>query len=82
MGHFAAKNVFTILIRMSNVVQLSYLNREKTINHESYIKDCLKHLVFTLQVFVRTWSHEPKKVLRKQEVYRNESFILLARHDS
>ena len=50
MGHFAAeKGVFTILFRTSSVVQISYLDRGKTINYQSHIKCCLKHLVYTLQ---------------------------------
>ena len=44
-----AKNVFTILFRKSDVVQISYLYRGKTINHQSFSKDCLKNLVCSLK---------------------------------
>ena len=42
-----------VLVKMGHLqkiylVQISYLHRVKTINHQSYIKDCLKHLICTL----------------------------------
>ena len=47
MGHFSAKNVFTILFRILDVVQISCLDKGMTINHHLFIKDCLEHFVCT-----------------------------------
>ena len=41
INHFPAENVLPILFRISDVVQTSYLDRGKTINHQLYIKDFL-----------------------------------------
>ena len=49
MGHLVSKNVFTILFRLSDEVIISYLDKGMTINNQSFIKDCLKHLLCTLQ---------------------------------
>ena len=49
IGRFESKNLFTIFFRTSGVVHISYLDKGKTINHQTYIKDCLKLLVSTLK---------------------------------
>ena len=42
-------NIFTIFFRTSGVVHISYLDKEKTKDHQPFIKDCLKPLVSTLK---------------------------------
>ena len=49
IGRFESKNLFTIFFRTSGVVHISYLDKGKTIDHQTYIKDCLKTLVSTLK---------------------------------
>ena len=49
IGRFESKNLFTIFFRTSGVVHISYLDKGKTIDHQTYIKDCLKPLVSTLK---------------------------------
>jgi len=44
-GRFEPKTMFSIFIRISGVVHISYLKKGETTNHKSYIKDCLKPLV-------------------------------------
>ena len=48
IGRFEPKNLFTIFFRASDIVHISYLVKGKTINYQTYIKDCLKPLVGTL----------------------------------
>ena len=48
IGRFESKNLFTIFFRTSGVLHISYLDKGKTIDHQTYIK-CLKHLVSTLK---------------------------------
>ena len=49
IGRFESKNLFTLFFRTSGVVHISYLDKGKTIDHQTYIKDCLKPLVRTLK---------------------------------
>ena len=49
IGRFEPKNLFIIFFRASGIVHISYLDKGKTINHQTYIKDCLEPLVSTLK---------------------------------
>ena len=49
IGRFEPKNIFTIFFRASGIVHISYLDKGKIINLQTYIKDCLKPLVGTLK---------------------------------
>ena len=49
IGRFESKILFTIFFRTSDVVHISYLDKGKTIDHQTHIKDCLKPLVSTLK---------------------------------
>ena len=49
VGHFETKNLSTILFRSSGVVHVSYLDKGKPLNHQTYINECLKPLVNTLK---------------------------------
>jgi [histone H3]-lysine36 N-dimethyltransferase SETMAR len=50
IGRFEPKTMFTIFFRTSGVVHISYLKGRGTINHQTYLKDCLRPLVHTLNV--------------------------------
>ena len=87
--------MFTIFFRTSDVVHISYLDKGKTIDHQTYIKDCLKPLVRTLKEQrpmdgtknlkfhhdnARPHVHKGvKKVFRKPEPHCSEPPTLLAR---
>ena len=43
IGRVESKNLFTIFFRTSGVVH--YLDKGKTIGHQTYIKDCLKPML-------------------------------------
>ena len=47
IAQFKSKNMFTLFFRTSGVVHISYLDKGKTKDHQTYIKDCLKPLVST-----------------------------------
>ena len=49
IGQFESINKFTIFYRTSSVVHISYLDKGKTKDHQTYIKDCLKTIVSTLK---------------------------------
>ena len=49
IGRFEPKNLFILFFRASGIVHISYLDKGKTINHQTYIKDCLEPLVGTLK---------------------------------
>lgn len=47
-GRFEPKTMFSIFFRTTGVVHISYLKRGETINHQSYLNDCLKPLVCSI----------------------------------
>ena len=49
IGRFKSKNLFSIFFTTSGVVHISYLDKEKNIDYQTYIKDCLKPLASTLK---------------------------------
>ena len=49
IGQFESKNMFTIFYRTSGVVNISYLDKGKTNDYQTYIEVWLKHLVSTLK---------------------------------
>ena len=49
IGQFESKNMFTIFFRISGVVNISYLDKGKTKDYDTYIEVWLKHLVITLK---------------------------------
>ena len=75
MGHFSVKNVFTILFRISNLVQIIFLDKGKT-NHLSYIEDCLKHLVCTCDVLKNVKFHHARPHVHMNLKKYSESHIL------
>jgi [histone H3]-lysine36 N-dimethyltransferase SETMAR len=48
IGRFEAKTMFSIFFRTSGVVHSSYLEPGETIDHQSYLKGCLRPLVRVL----------------------------------
>ena len=85
-GCFGSKNLFIVFFSTRGVVHISYLDKGKIINHQTYIKDRLKHLVSTLKEHhdnarqrTTTCSQKGKKVFRKPEPHRNEPPTLLTR---
>ena len=49
IGQFEPKNMFNLFFRISGVVHTTYLDKGKTVDHQTYFKDCLKSLVSTLK---------------------------------
>ena len=49
IGQFESNNMFTLFFRTSGVVHISYLDKRKTKEHQTYIKDSLKPLVSALK---------------------------------
>ena len=47
-GHFEPKTMFSIFFKSNGVVHVSYLDKGKTIDQHSYLNDCLKPLVTSL----------------------------------
>jgi [histone H3]-lysine36 N-dimethyltransferase SETMAR len=47
-SRYLPKAMFTLFFKTTGVVHLSYLEKGKTINHNTYINNCLKPLVDTL----------------------------------
>ena len=49
-GRFEPKTMFSIFFKSIGVVHVSYLDKDKTIDQYSYLNDCLKQLVTTLNM--------------------------------
>jgi hypothetical protein len=49
IGQFESKNMFTIFFRTSGVVNISYLDKGKTKDYQTYIEVWLNPLVSTLK---------------------------------
>ena len=48
-GNFEAKNLFTIFFKSTGPILITYLDRGETIKYSSYIENCLKPIVKTLE---------------------------------
>jgi len=88
-GRFEPKTMVTIFFRQSGVVSLSYLERGKSINNISYIEDCLKPLVESIEGGRPTYGtknlkfhHENARphILSSVKSYREDQNFIIMNH--
>ena len=86
-GNFEPKTMFTVFFKSNGIVHISYLDKGKTIDSDSYIEDCLKPMLKSFKEYRPTSGlrnvrlhHAKPHVAKKVITFLDEQKVAIMEH--